>query len=92
MVSAIVLIKSEKSKTPELAQQIADMNGVSEVFSVTGRYDLVAIVKVKELDEISVVVSDLMRKQDGVQETETLIAFRAYSTQEMSTGFDLGLD
>jgi DNA-binding Lrp family transcriptional regulator len=92
MVSAIVLIKSEKSKTPELAQQIADMNGVSEVFSVTGRYDLVAIVKVKELDEISVVVSDLMRKQDGVQETETLIAFRAYSTQEMSAGFDLGLD
>ena len=92
MVSAIVLIKSEKSKTPELAQQIADMNGVSEVFSVTGRYDLVAIVKVKELDDISVVVSDLMRKQDGVQETETLIAFRAYSTQEMSAGFDLGLD
>ena len=92
MVSAIVLIKSEKSKTPELAQQIADMSGVSEVFSVTGRYDLVAIVKVRELDEISVVVSDLMRKQDGVQETETLIAFRAYSTQEMSAGFDLGLD
>jgi DNA-binding Lrp family transcriptional regulator len=92
MVSAIVLIKSEKSKTPELAQKIADMNGVSEVFSVTGRYDLVAIVKVKELDEISVVVSDLMRKQEGVQETETLIAFRAYSTQEMSAGFDLGLD
>jgi DNA-binding Lrp family transcriptional regulator len=92
MVSAIVLIKSEKSKTPELAQKIADMNGVSEVFSVTGRYDLVAIVKVKELDEISVVVSDLMRKQEGVQETETLIAFRAYSTKEMSAGFDLGLD
>ena len=92
MVSAIVLIKSEKSKTPELAQQIADMNGVSEVFSVTGRYDLVAIVKVRELDEISVVVSDLMRKQDGVQETETLIAFRAYSTQEMAEGFDFGLD
>lgn len=92
MVSAIVLIKSEKSKTPELAQKIADMSGVSEVFSVTGRYDLVAIVKVKELDEISVVVSDLMRKQEGVQETETLIAFRAYSTQEMSAGFDLGLD
>ena len=92
MVSAIVLIKSEKDKTPELAQAIADMEGVSEVFSVTGRYDLVAIVKVSQLDDIANVVSDFMRKQDGIQETETLIAFRAFSTQEMNVGFDLGLD
>lgn len=92
MVSAIVLIKSEKDKTPELAQAIADMEGVSEVFSVTGRYDLVAIVKVSQLDDIANVVSDFMRKQDGIQETETLIAFRAFSTQEMTAGFDLGLD
>lgn len=92
MVSAIVLVKTEKDKTPQLAQKIADMKGVSEVFSVTGRYDLVVIVKVKQLDAIADVVSDFMRKIDGIRETETLIAFRAFSTVEQSAGFDLGLD
>jgi len=92
MVSAIVLVKTNKDKTPQLAQEIADMAGVSEVFSVTGRYDLVVIVKVKMLDAIAEVVSDFMRKLDGIKETETLIAFRAFSTHEQTVGFDLGLD
>lgn len=92
MVSAIVLVKTDKDKTPQLAQEIADMQGVSEVFSVTGRYDLVVIVKVKMLDAIADVVSDFMRKIDGIKETETLIAFRAFSTAEQEAGFDLGLD
>ena len=92
MVSAIVLVKTEKDRTPQLAQEVADMNGVSEVFSVTGRYDLVVIVKVKQLDEVADVVSGFMRKQDGILETETLIAFRAFSTHEQNVGFDLGLD
>lgn len=92
MVSAIVLVKTEKDKTPQLAQKIADMEGVSEVFSVTGRYDLVVIVKVKMLDAVADVVSDFMRKIDGIKDTETLIAFRAFSTLEQNAGFDLGLD
>ena len=92
MVSAIVLVKTDKDKTPEMAQKIADMTGVSEVFSVTGRYDLVVIVKVKLLDAVADVVSDFMRKLDGIKETETLIAFRAFSTLEQNVGFDLGLD
>ena len=92
MVSAIVLVKTDKDKTPEMAQKIADMTGVSEVFSVTGRYDLVVIVKVKMLDAVADVVSDFMRKLDGIKETETLIAFRAFSTLEQNVGFDLGLD
>jgi DNA-binding Lrp family transcriptional regulator len=92
MISAIVLVKTDKDKTPQLAQQIADMTGVSEVFSVTGRYDLVVMVKVKVLDAVADVVSDLMRKLDGIRETETLIAFRAFSTLEQNAGFDLGLD
>jgi DNA-binding Lrp family transcriptional regulator len=92
MVTAIVLIKSEKDQVPELAQIIADMKGVSEVFSVAGRYDLVAVVKVSQMDDIADVISDAMRKQEGILETETLIAFRAFSHNEMEVGFDLGLD
>jgi len=92
MVTAIVLIKSEKDQVPELAQNIADMKGVSEVFSVAGRYDLVAVVKVSQMDDIADVISNAMRKQEGILETETLIAFRAFSQNEMEVGFDLGLD
>jgi DNA-binding Lrp family transcriptional regulator len=92
MVTAIVLIKSERNRIPDLAQKIADMKGVSEVFSVAGRFDLVAIVKVPHNEDLADVVSDAMRHQDGMLETETLIAFRAYSHREMAAGFDLGLD
>jgi len=59
---------------------------------VAGRFDLVAIVKVPHNEDLADVVSDAMRHQDGMLETETLIAFRAYSQQEMAAGFDLGLD
>jgi len=92
MVTAIVLIKSERDQIPELAQKLASMKGVSEVFSVAGRYDLVAVVKVRQMDDLADVVSGEMRKQKEILETETLIAFRAFSNREMEAGFDLGLD
>jgi DNA-binding Lrp family transcriptional regulator len=92
MVTAIVLIKAETSRIPDLANQIAEMGGVQEVFSVAGRVDLVAIVKVSRNEELADVISDKMRHLDGIVETETMIAFRAYSKQELEAGFELGLD
>jgi len=92
MVTAIVLIKAETSQIPELANQIAEMEGVQEVFSVAGRVDLVAIVKVSRNEELADVISDKMRHLSGIVETETMIAFRAYSKQELEAGFELGLD
>jgi DNA-binding Lrp family transcriptional regulator len=92
MVTAIVLIKAETSRIPDLADKIADMAGVSEVFSVAGRYDLVAIVRVAKNEDLADVISDKMRLQKGIVETETMIAFRAYSRQELEAGFELGLD
>lgn len=92
MVTAIVLIKGETSRIPELANQIAEMDGVQEVFSVAGRVDLVAIVKVSKNEELADVISDRMRHLEGIVETETMIAFRAYSRQELEAGFELGLD
>ena len=68
------------------------MEDVSEVFTVAGRFDLVALVKVPQNEDLADVVSDAMPHQDGMLETETLIAFRAFSQQEMAAGFDLGLD
>jgi DNA-binding Lrp family transcriptional regulator len=92
MVTAIVLIKAETNRIPDLANKIAEMKGVAEVFSVAGRYDLVAVVKVAKNDDLADVISDQMRHQDGIVETETMIAFRAYSKQELEAGFELGLD
>lgn len=92
MVTAIVLIKAETNRIPDLANQIAETAGVSEVFSVAGRFDLVAIVRVAKNDALADVISDRMRHLDGIVETETMIAFRAYSKQELEAGFELGLD
>lgn len=92
MVTAIVLIKAETNRIPDLAEKIAEMAGVSEVFSVAGRYDLVAIVRVAKNEDLAEVISDKMRLLSGIVETETMIAFRAYSRQELEAGFELGLD
>lgn len=92
MVTAIVLIKAETSRIPDLADQITNMEGVSEVFSVAGRYDLVALVRVTRNEELADVISDKMRHLTGIVETETMIAFRAYSKHELEAGFELGLD
>lgn len=92
MVTAIVLIKAETSRIPDLANMIAEMAGVSEVFSVAGRYDLVAVVRVARNEDLADVITDKMRHLDGIVETETMIAFRAYSRQELEAGFELGLD
>lgn len=92
MVTAIVMIKAETSRIPELASQITEMSGVQEVFSVAGRVDLIAIVKVARNEDLADVISDEMRHLEGIVETETMIAFRAYSKKELEAGFELGLD
>ena len=92
MVTAIVMIKAETSRIPELANQITEMSGVQEVFSVAGRVDLIAIVKVARNEDLADAISDKMRHLEGIVETETMIAFRAYSKKELEAGFELGLD
>jgi DNA-binding Lrp family transcriptional regulator len=92
MVTAIVLISAETNRIPDLANKIAEMSGVNEEFSVAGRYDLVAIVKVAKNEDLADVISDKMRHLEGIVATETMIAFRAYSRTELEAGFELGLD
>jgi DNA-binding Lrp family transcriptional regulator len=88
-VSAVVLIKAETSLINELAQQLAELPGVAEVFSVAGQYDLVALVKVRENEDLADVISNRMRKLQGILGTETLIAFRVYTSAELASGFDM---
>lgn len=92
MITAIVFVKADVSRIPEVAEAIAALDGVSEVYSVTGRIDLIALIRVRDHDDIASVVADRLNKVDGVLETETHIAFRAYSRHDLESAFSIGLD
>jgi DNA-binding Lrp family transcriptional regulator len=92
MVTAVVLIKAQTDKVSALAEQMADLEGVSEVFSVAGQYDLVALVRVRENEDLARVISDKVRKLPGIVSSETLIAFKVYSKKDIEAAFSLGLD
>ena len=88
-VHALVLIKAETGLINELAEQLADVPGINEVFSVAGQYDLVALVRVKENEVLAEVISKRVRKLNGILATETLIAFRVYTKAQLSQVLDL---
>ena len=92
MISAIVLINAEVSRIPEVAAAIAEIDGVSEVYSVTGDVDLIAVVRVRRHEDFADVIADRLNKVDGVQGTQTHIAFRTYSRHDLEAAFSLGLD
>ncbi len=92
MVNAIVLLKVERDKVNDVAKALADTKGVSEVYSVSGRYDLVAIIRVKNNDDLADTVTNRMRKLNGIRSTETMLAFRAYSRHDLEAMFSIGLD
>jgi DNA-binding Lrp family transcriptional regulator len=91
VVTAIVLIKAEVHRIPEVAEAIAQLAGVSEVYSITGDNDLVAIVRVRAHDELADVIPGVLNKVDGVIATQTHIAFRAYSRHDLEAAFSIGL-
>jgi DNA-binding Lrp family transcriptional regulator len=92
VISAIVLIKAEVDRIPEVAAAIAELNGVSEVYSVTGDVDLIAIVRVRHHEDLANVIADQLNKVTGVIGTQTHIAFRTYSKHDLEAAFSLGLD
>ena len=92
MITAIVLVKADVDRIPEVAEAIADLDGVSEVYSVTGEIDLVAMVRVRQHDDLADVSPDRLNKVPGVPSTETHIAFRAYSRHDLEAAFCLGLE
>ena len=92
MITAIVFIKADVARIPEIAQEIAALDGVSEVYSVTGQIDLIALVRVRDHDDVAHVVADRLNKVPGVNATETHIAFRTYSRHDLESAFSIGLD
>ncbi|WP_052849393.1 Lrp/AsnC family transcriptional regulator [Streptomyces avicenniae] len=92
MITSIVLIKTSVDRVPEVAERIASLEGVSEVYSVTGPHDLVAMVRVRGHEELAEIIPGRISKIPGVVATETHIAFRTYSQHDLEAAFAIGLD
>jgi DNA-binding Lrp family transcriptional regulator len=92
MVTAIILLNVERDKVNEVARKLVDMQEISEAYSVSGRYDLAAIIRVKENEQLADAITAKLLKIEGILKTETLIAFRAYSRHDLECMFSIGLD
>jgi DNA-binding Lrp family transcriptional regulator len=92
VITAIVLVETDVARIPEVATEIAELDGVSEVYSVTGDVDLVAMVRVREHEELADVIAGRLNKVPGVRATKTYLAFRAYSRHDLDAAFALGFD
>ncbi|CAN5149067.1 Lrp/AsnC ligand binding domain-containing protein [soil metagenome] len=90
MITAIVFIHADVARLAEVAQEIAALDGVSEVYSVTGDLDLIALVRVRTHEDIATVVADRLNKVSGVIDTQTQIAFQAFSQHDLESAFSLG--
>ena len=89
MVMAVVLINVRTEETSRVAEELSAVPGISEVYSVAGNYDLVAMLRVKDNEMLAALVTDRLRKVEGITRTETLIAFRAYSKHDLDSLFSL---
>lgn len=92
MVSAIVLLKTERDKVKQVAEKLTELQGISEVFSVAGRYDLVAILRVRNSEAMANLVTDEMLQVDGITDSETMIAFKVYSRHDLEAMFSIGFE
>ncbi|RJP19678.1 MAG: Lrp/AsnC family transcriptional regulator [Candidatus Omnitrophota bacterium] len=92
MVTAIILINAERDRIAPAAQEILQMKGISEVYSVAGECDLVAIARVRENEELAKLMTEDLIKVKGITKTETLIAFRQYSNYDLDRIFNLGAE
>jgi len=92
VITAIVMISAATDSIPEVAQAIADLEGVSEVYSVAGHVDLIAVVRVRAFDDVADVIAGRLILVPGAADTETHIAFRAYSKHDLDAAFSLGFN
>jgi DNA-binding Lrp family transcriptional regulator len=92
MVTALVLLAVERDKINEVADALAAMKGISEVYSIAGRYDLAAVIRVPDNDSMADVVTSHIRGVAGITSSETLIAFRVHSRHDLDRMFSIGME
>ena len=92
MISALVLINVQRRLVNATAQALLEIPGVAEVYSVTGEYDLVAILRLSQHADLAEVVTERMTKLEGIVQTRTMIAFKAYSREDLEQAWDIGVE
>ncbi|MCC7107476.1 MAG: Lrp/AsnC ligand binding domain-containing protein [Chloroflexi bacterium] len=92
MVTAVVLIQTERGRSTETAEALLQIDAVKEVYSVAGEYDLVAIVRVHRYDEMAQIVPERLARVPGISRTTTLMAFQHYSRRDLERMWGIGLD
>lgn len=92
MITAFALLDVDVDQVPEVAEALTEIDGVTEVYSVTGRYDLIVKIRVAHNEDLADVVTGHIGKVTGIRGSETVIAFRSYSHQALDAGFALGQD
>ena len=92
MVTAVILLTVQRERISAVAEALAEMPEVTEVYSVAGKFDLVALVRVRVNEDLADLVTDRMVRLEGILDTETLIAFRAYAQRDLDAGFALGAE
>ncbi len=90
MITAVVLINTAQGRTPEVAEALIELPGITEAYSVAGSYDLVAIARVRHHDDLAELVAGRVQKIAGIEATNTLIAFRAFSRRDLEAMWDVG--
>jgi DNA-binding Lrp family transcriptional regulator len=92
MVNAIVLLNVQSDRINEVAEELAGLDGISEVYSVAGQYDLVAMIRARNDEQVASLVTEGLLRVEGLLSSETLIAFRTYSKHDLDGMFSVGLD
>lgn len=91
MVTSIILINAQRTRINQLAEQLQEISGISEVYSVSGNFDLVAIVRVGSNDQLADLVTRRLLALDGIVKTETMLAFQSYSRHDLEAMFAVGM-
>lgn len=92
MVTSIILLNVERNQINEVAERLAETPGISEVYSVSGTYDLVAVARVRSNEELAELVTGRLLKLNAITKTETMLAFRAFSRHDLDAMFSIGLE
>jgi len=92
MITAFVMLNVEPGRVKALAGELLAIKGVTEVYSVAGPFDLIAIARVREHDQLSELVTEMIASRPGIVSTETMVAFRAFANRDLDTLWDIGVD
>ncbi|HCY43673.1 MAG TPA: AsnC family transcriptional regulator [Prolixibacteraceae bacterium] len=90
MINAIILINAERTKINSVAEQLVSLYGIAEVYSVSGRFDLVAIIQLPHADDLAELMTEKVIKVEGITKTESMVAFKTFSKADLAGMFELG--